>query len=360
MRLLISTGLTLAFCLSFSALHAEEAPPLPVAISPQDPAIHYSGRFDTNAKDGPRCAWSASGVSIRFTGTDINVRLKENGQDRWQVEVDGKPATTLQLERGEHSYCAAAGLPAGDHTLTLIKATEAFVGITQILGFELNEGGKLQPFAAPERRIEVIGDSISCGYGNEAPNQNVHFSPKTENAYFTYGAITARAVHADYACIAWSGRKMWPDNTIPEIYDLTIPIEPGGKWAFSTPPPQAVLINLSTNDFGKGNPDEAKWTGTYKEFITRVRTHYPDCTIYCATSPMMGDWDARKPRTTVRRYLEEIVNSLTTAGDHKIHLIEFAVQDQKDGIGADWHPSIKTQEVMAAVFEEALRRDLNW
>ena len=56
--------------------------------------------------------------------------------------------------------------------------------------------------------MEVIGDSISCGYGNEAANEHEHFSPTTENAYFSYGAIAARAFNADYTCIAWKWEKV--------------------------------------------------------------------------------------------------------------------------------------------------------
>ncbi len=72
----------------------------------------------------------------------------------------------------------------------------------------------------------MIGDSISCGYGNEGKSQNEHFSPDTENARDAYGAIAARRLGADYACVAWSGRKMWPDNTVPEIYDRALPQDP--------------------------------------------------------------------------------------------------------------------------------------
>ena len=117
----------------------------------------------------------------------------------------------LQLgEKGAHLYRVVSGLTAGEHTVRLVKATEPMIGVTQIQGFQLSAGGQLLPQPAPRRRLEVIGDSISCGYGNEGANQNEHFTPKTENAYFTYGADAARSLGADYVCLAWSGRKMWP------------------------------------------------------------------------------------------------------------------------------------------------------
>jgi lysophospholipase L1-like esterase len=274
--------------------------------------------------------------------------------------VDGKPTFALQMRDGKHLYSVAQGLPPGEHTVRLVKATEAFCGVTQFLGFQVNQGGGLLPLPTPMRRIEVIGDSISCGYGNEADSKDEHFSPKTENVYFTYGAIAARQLAADYVCVAWSGKKMWPDNSIPEIYDRTLPQDAKSQWDFSQPKPDVVLINLATNDFGKSNPDEAGWMGAYKAFIARLRQHYPQAEIYCATSPMMGDWGVNKARTTVQGYLTRIVSDLNAAGDNKVHLIEFATQDAKNGIGADWHPSIKTHEIMANKMVATLRKDLGW
>jgi lysophospholipase L1-like esterase len=235
------------------------------------------------------------------------------------------------------------------------------LGPTQIRGFQLSTGGQILGLPAAARRIEVIGDSISCGYGNEAKNQNEHFTPKTENAYFTYGADAARALGADYTCIAWSGRKMWPNFTTPEIYDLTIATETGLKWDFSkSPPADVVLINLSTNDFGKGNPDEDAWIKAHEKFVARLRTLFPKAAIYCASSPMMGDWGSNKARTTAAAYLHKIVGALNAAGDGNVRFIDFPVQEQKNGIGADWHPSVKTQALMGEKFAETIRADLHW
>lgn len=337
-----------------------DAAPLPVAVAATDPDIRTIGRFDLSDKAGPRCEWPASAVALKFQGTDLNVKIKDGDSNRWQVEVDGKPTMALQMRGGEHTYSVATGLPAGEHTIRLVKATESFFGPTQFMGFQLNEGGKLLPLPAPGRGLEVIGDSISAGYGNEAANQNDHFSAKTENAYFTYGAVAARQIGADYVCLAWSGKKLWPNNTLPEFYDRTLPLDTGSHWDFSKWTPDAVLINLATNDFGKTNPDEAGWTGAYRAFIAHIRQHYPTAQIYCAIGPMMSDWGANKPLTSVRAYLAKMVADLAAAGDAKVHIIDFGVQDMKNGIGADWHPSKKTHELMGEQLAGVLRKDLGW
>ncbi|HWB59542.1 MAG TPA: SGNH/GDSL hydrolase family protein, partial [Chthoniobacteraceae bacterium] len=321
----------MAPCIPHRALAAD--PAAQVQVAPYDAPIRYSGRWDTADKTGPRCEWPACMVTLKFTGTAINARLSDPGHNFWQVFVDGKPAAKLALQSGAHDYPIVSGLAPGEHIVTLAKATESFFGPTQFLGFTLDAGAKPLAPAPVTRRIEVIGDSISCGYGLEAANQREHFSPGTENAADAYGALAARKLDADYACLAWSGRKMWPDNTLPEIYDRTIPTEPASKWDFSSWTPDAIIINLSTNDFGKADPDEAQWTAAYRRFIALLRTHYPNAQIYCCTGPMLGDGATRKPRADAVRYVQEIVATENTAGDAKIHFLDFGQQDSANGIG---------------------------
>ena len=351
-------GMTLA-----NAAKAEEAAALPVAVSADDAKIRFTGRFDAREAAGPRCQWSASAVTLRFRGAELNAKIRDSsGADRLQIALDGKPAQVLPLEKDAHLYRIASGLTSGTHTVTLFKRTEAFVGILQFEGFQLCAGGALLIMPPAKRRLEVIGDSISCGYGNEGANQNEHFTPETENAYLTYGAIAARTFGAEYVCIAWSGRKMWPDNTIPEIYDRALPTDPGSAWDFSRQIPDAVLINLATNDFGRENPDEKGWTDAYKTFIARVRKNYPKARIYCAIGPMMSDnYPAgHHALTTVRSYLARVVADERSSGDKNVSLLEFEPQDGKNGLGSDYHPSVKTHELMAEKLSAALEKDLKW
>lgn len=334
-----------------------EASEQPVKIEPGDPAIRLIGRFDTSDKTGPRCCWSASTLEVRFSGTALNVKLNGHRSSAYEVEVDGRPSGVLAPMEGSHTYTVFQSPTQGSHVLRLVRRAEAFNGIDQFLGFELSSDGKLLPAAAPaKRRIEIVGDSITCGYGNEGKSKEEHFTPATENAYLTYGAIAARNLGAEYTCAAWSGRKMWPDNTMDEVYGRTLPVQEEPKWDFSHAVPDVVVINLSTNDWGKGAPDHDGWIAGYRKFIARVRKNYPKAAIYCAVSPMMGG----DGLTQSKAYLNEIVAAEQADGYRNVRLIEFATQREEDGIGADWHPSVKTHRIMAKKLEDALRADLKW
>lgn len=357
----LTTGWSIpVLCMLSPCFLMADPSPLPLSVAPADGNVRYMGRFDTRDAAGPRCSWPASTVMLKFEGTSLNARIREQGQDFLQVVVDGKPTEVLELALGEHLYSLAKDLPAGQHSVELVKATEGFVGLTQFTGFQLNEGGKLLPVLARKRRLEVIGDSISCGYGNMAASKEESFSPKTENAYYSYGAIAARQVDADYVCVAFSGRKMWPDNTTPELYDRTLTFDPGSQWNFSSFTPDAIVINLATNDFARSNPDETGWTDAYVAFIQRLRKHSPKAPIYCAIGTMMGDFGPNQPLTALRRYLDKVIAGCKAAGDEKVQIIDFGIQDPANGYGAGWHPSKKTQELMGEQLAKALKKDLGW
>ena len=48
------------------------------------------------------------------------------------------------------------------------------------------------------------------------------------------------------------------------------------------------------------------------------------------------------------------------AGDRKVRYIEFDPQDEANGVGADWHPNVNTNQIMAEKFLAALKSDLQW
>ncbi|MES2310416.1 MAG: SGNH/GDSL hydrolase family protein [Verrucomicrobiota bacterium] len=349
--------LILFFLRFFSLASAED---LSVVITPHDSNIRYVGRFDFKDPAGPQCAWSASSIKLQFEGKNIEAVFQEQGQSYWQVFVDGVATIVIPLQEGRQTYPLATDLPETSHTIELVKRTEARVGVTQFLGFKLIGNGRALPSKPLSRRIEVIGDSISCGFGNEATSKEAPFTPETENASLTYGFLAARQLNAEYLCVAWSGKKMWPDNTIPELYERILPNSPESQWDFTQWIPDAVVINLATNDFRKENPDEKEWTKAYINFVKKIRTHYPNAIIYCSSGPMISDGPAWKPLTTLQSYLRTIISTFQTEGDIKVQPLEFETQKESDGIGAQWHPSLKTHQMMNEKLKTALAKDLEW
>lgn len=331
-------------------------------VSPADPLVRYVGRFDRTDAAGPRCAWSASTVAVTITGGSLSVKFKEGGKNFWQVVVNGEASSVLELQPGEHVYPVVSNLPAGRHTIELVKRTEASQGVTQLLGLQIDDNAKLLPVPARPHRIEVIGDSISCGYGNEAARKEENFAPATENAWLAYGAVASRAVNADYVCVAWSGKKLWPNNSIIDYYDRVLPAPTEKKWDFAAWTPDVVVINLGTNDFNaKVNPEEAGWVEAYVGFIKQIRSRYPKAPIYCALGTMLSDWPSdRKPRTTILGYFAKVTEQANAAGGPPVRLLDMGMQKPENGYGANWHPNVKTNALMGAQLADTLKKDLGW
>jgi lysophospholipase L1-like esterase len=349
---------------------ALESPALPVSVSPKDARIQLIGRFDFLGGH-PLCAWPGSAIVVTFRGTDLNLLLRDFGMedprdgtvlsnDFLTVRVDDGAATTVSLEKGRERYPVATGFAPGVHTVRASKRTESFCGEVALLGLEISAGGALlDPPRRPERRIEFIGDSITCGYGDEATDPRQPFSPATENNDLAYGAITARRFGAEYVCIAWSGIGAYKNgngdtkNTMNERYDRTLGNDPTVLWDFRAPEPQVVVINLGTNDFSRGDPGR-NYIDAYEKLVKTVRTHYPKSTIFCAMGSMLRGENAAKQK----RHLETVIAELK---DDKLFFVGLGIQDiVKNGAGANGHPSLKTQAEMADLLMAAIEERTDW
>jgi lysophospholipase L1-like esterase len=244
----------------------------------------------------------------------------------------------------------------------LYRRTEAAEGESQLRGFDW-AGGELLAPPAVTRRLEVVGDSITCGYGVDGPDMNCGFSPATENHYLTYGALAARALGAELSTVAWSGKGVvcnYGDDAascvdpLPTFYDRTLPGRADSTWEFTRFQPDAVVVNLGTNDFSTVmDPDQATFEAGYRALLTRLRAAYPNAHILCTNGPMLSGTDL----ATLRGYLTNVVTALA---DPKVSTFEIPPQDGTDGYGCDWHPSAARHQKVALVVEAALRAALGW
>jgi lysophospholipase L1-like esterase len=278
------------------------------------------------------------------------------------VKVDNAASYCLLADH-DGAYALATGLVAGYHTIEVSRRDEGGFSSIQYQGFALDQGQLLAPPARVDRRIEVIGDSITCGYGNEAPTGNTPFTQATENSYLAYGPVAARQLNAESIVIAWSGIGILRDcsggtaNQMPVVYPRTLSKSSTPVWEFTSWVPQVVVVNLGTNDFGTGTPMRADFVKAYKDFIATLRSHYPVAEIFCAVGPMMGGTSL----TTVTDYIQvDVVQALASAGDTKIHFIAFPKQDPANGLGADSHPSLKTHQLMADQLAATIKSTLGW
>jgi lysophospholipase L1-like esterase len=324
---------------------------------PPEPAIHFVGRHESNGPDAARFGWPGTGFLFRFEGTAASVQMNDPS-GYFTVIVDGQEQPRLETSQGEKTYALASGLTDGVHTVEVYRRAEGFFGPTSVSSIDIT--GTLLAPPIPNRRIEILGDSISCGYGNEGPDQNCNFSADTENHYHTYGAIAARELGAELSTIAWSGKGVIfnygddKDEPLPTLFERTIPSESGSSWSFAWQP-DAVLINLGTNDFSTDDdPTESQFVGAYVAMLEDIRGVYPNARILCTVAPLLSAAD----RTLVMGTIQDAIDARAASGDSNVKRIDLDVD--AIGWGCDWHPSIATHEAMAALLVSSLRSELGW
>lgn len=328
--------------------------------------IQYTGRIDKTNPD--KVAFSFPGVSIKakFQGTAIDAVIKEYGAgsatttNYFYVIIDGGIPVKMALSRTQAVYELARNLSNGEHTIELFKLTESSVGKVEFEGFQLETGKTLlTPDALPTRKIEFIGNSITCGYGNEIETNdpdNAHFTSVNENNYKAWGAITARNLNAQYSCVAYSGRGMYKNNTgaitgtLPLIYDRSLADDASSQWDNTNYTPDVIVINLGTNDFnaeaaGHGVVDSTLFVDTYISFISKLRGYYPNAAIICALGTMMSDYYPVGGWTRAQKYVTAVKNYKNNNGDPNVYY--FKMEPQVAPYGEDWHPRAATHQSMA-------------
>ena len=320
-----------------------DAEPGPVAD------VHRIGRFD-----GDRFAWPGTAIRTRFSGTEISIELDDGGQNQFDVWIDGEAQPVLRPTAGVATYALATGLAPGEHDLVIARRTESFFGITEFGGFP---GATLVPTAGRGRHLELIGDSITCGYGVLGATATCSFTADTEAETHAWGALAAAALGADHTAIAYSGKGVYrnfggePGDTMRDLFPRTFADDPSSTWDFSITP-DVVVIALGTNDFSTGNPGQP-YVDAYLGLVGDVRLRYPDAWILVAESSMIDGAD----RVALRGHLDDVVAG---SGDARVALVEIAAQLETDGYGCDYHPNETTQQKMASALVTRVRELTGW
>lgn len=335
------------------------------------PFFEYQGRVEKMQDNKVILIGPASSVSFDFSGNSCSISLQsiENHQNYVSLELDGKYIGRVRIEKGEmKSYPVTVSNSKKTHHLSIYKATEATNGGVLFTGTT----AKLveSPASKKRKKIELIGDSITSGYGNDASTIPCGSGDwyDQHNAYWAYGPVLSRALNIDFVLSSVSGYGMyrnWNDEhieepIIPEVYENLYLNKDSSKpydFAFQ---PDLVSICLGTNDLSDGDGkkarlpfNEEKFVSNYIDFIKTVYKHAPNTRIVLLSSPMVSG----EKNVTYIKCLKKVIKAFEKDTIHKpIALFEFKPMIPK---GCGYHPDIADDKVMAEQLIPYFKKLLN-
>jgi hypothetical protein len=249
----------------------------------------------------------------------------------------------------------AEGLSEGTHTLLICKNTESNVGYVEFAGIRCRELVKLS--AAPVRRMEFIGNSITCGTGSDlsATPCGAGQWHDQHNAYMSYGPLTARMLHAQWQLTAVSGIGLMHsccqlEIVMPQVFDKVQLRTDSIAWDFRKYQPDLVTVCLGQND---GMQDPAVFCDRYINFLNSLRKVYPRATLICLSSPMADS----ALNAVLRRYISAIVAGANKQGDKKVHVYFYS---RRYYHGCDSHPDLLEHASMAAELSAYIKKIMRW
>jgi hypothetical protein len=335
-----------------------------VTIKPDHPNFQYTGRIDYSVPDKPVLYWPGTYIKAKFEGSLLIILLDDkSGQSYYNVFIDENYANPhlIDCRTGNNIYLVSASLADTVHSLLIFRRTEASTGPTKFLGIQINDGKTLlAPPARPEHKILFYGNSITCGLGNEAPD-NIDFGAEVYNNNFqAYGAIASRLLNADYMCIAKSGIGImisWFDMVMSQYYYRLDPDNPQSYWDFDQYVPDVVVINLFQNDSWLiGNlspvPDSTQITAAYINFVREIRTHHPDAFIICS----LGSMDATRAGSPWPGYIEKAVAYLQNQDN------DFNIDTYFFPFDPSWskHPRVRHHQAMGQNLADYIKEKMGW
>ena len=364
-RFLLSIILFIILFGGFLSVQAGCLPPSKNFISSDDENIVYMGRISKRFPHVVRFTYPGVSILANFEGTSLQM-LTSPGSGSFMVEIDGQLPFRVNFIKQDSVQTLAEGLAAGVHSVRIMYVVEGYELKPAFKGFYLDKGCRLADAPAlPARRIEFVGNSITCGYGVESENPSDPFSYKTENHFYTYAARTARALKAQHLVVARSGIGVYRNygapregskDCLPAMYEQTLFMDSTEHWNHALYTPDVVCINLGTNDTSLDNYDMNLLTEGYRGFVKQLRGIYPKAKLVLLTGSMMNG----KPLEDVKKAMDTVVREMHAGGDEGVFRFDMSPQTGSLGIGAGYHPSIRQHQKMACELTAFLKDLLKW
>ena len=336
-------------------------------ISATDNRIAVMGRFKKSINNGLRFSYPGVTIKFNFRGKSaFIIATSTTGDNYLDILVDGKINKVVKVDRGETSIILTSDDQVTVHQVEIIHRNETWQGIVTLSNIVITDGDLMETPIFPERRILVVGDSVTCG---EAIDREpvCDKNPLWWNPRQSYGMLVAQQLDAQVHLVCYGGRGLirdWQGNkqnfNAPQFFDLAIPDDASPvKWDHRQYRPDLVVISLGTNDFNLDLgplPDKAEFVSTYVKFIEKILTEYKKAHIAITEGSIVNDMsDPTRPQKTVLMdYLREVVNKINN------DRVSYVTSKYYPGDECDGHPTKSQHASMSTDLLPQLERIMHW
>lgn len=337
--------------------------------------------------------WTASGVEVKVKASELWVEVEADYDvyEPWiSVLVDHSLISRQMVQKGRYWLPLFRSLDAEtEREVRLSKDVQPMnnepESYLKIYGFRIE--GEFCPLEEKSMKIEFIGDSITSGEGTVGAKKELCWSSMIFGSVNHYASMTAEKLGADYRIVSQSGwgvLSSWDGNpgcSLPKYYEKVCGVAVAGEnekagagedYDFSSWQPDAVVINLGTNDeaafyqpaqymdeMGVLFDQKMEMDGTYEvaslkrlenameDFIKKVRYYNPGAYIFWAYG-MLG--------TPLKNTILEVIEKYREhTNDTRIKFVEL-MPATAETIGSREHPGIICHRQAAEILTEELKK----
>lgn len=322
--------------------------------------VRFLGRHHLNVQNIAYGFYNvAAGIVFDCETTSLELQLSasaygEHNLNYVAVYIDDREPISICVS-GMGWYTVAEDLEPGvRHTVRVVKRTMTNAGAVYVHQVRLSEGGRAWINAdVRPHRIQVLGDSITCGYGTLWDGSDSEDVTVYQAGDRSYAVTAAQLLNAELEVIAISGIGV--GNAVNEPYPL-LPnyqqedMHNGIDCDFTKYVPEVVVIALGTNDVGHGNPIDV-FANNAENMIRFIRQQYPDCIIVWT----YGAMGAPSYGEGIRQMIED----LTAGGMKDLYYLPFT-PSADEPMGQHGHPGQQAHDRMGLELAQFISQITGW
>lgn len=312
-----------------------------------------NGRYAFDSQERLVFDWSGTSFTLNLKcGGDISASFSVNtGWGFVMVSVDGGEYTSVKLNWGNNfdsfsTIKLAENLPYGEHTITVVKQTEASQVPARIRDITFSGEFLEKPEDTRDMDMVFFGDSITSGVGI-IPDAEATDYKGSMDPLRTYAALTANEFNARYELVSVGGWGLVTDtggNTsgnLPQFLDYAdfhkqIPM------TYPNNDMDVAVCNLGQNDQCSATDFKA----AANDFVDRLRAAYPNALIVFSSGMLGQKYIAQ---------MQEIIAERAEAGDDNFLFVLMPFNNE----GGQWgHPSAEGHRAAADVMIDAIKEKL--